>query len=66
MFVPSPYTRAPPPWATATPVPAAVLHVTVKLPVVAFTTSHRCCVAGKMIWMFPVSVPARVMMGLAA
>ncbi|OCZ84135.1 hypothetical protein A7P25_19015 [Achromobacter xylosoxidans] len=64
-MAPSPQISCAPPDGIATPAPAAVLHVTVKAPVVLFTTSQRCSVVGKMICTLPVRVPDRVTMGLA-
>ncbi|KWI89551.1 hypothetical protein WM11_21540 [Burkholderia ubonensis] len=65
MFVPSPVIFCCPA-ASATPVPLAVLAVTVNAPVVLFTMVQSRVHVGKMICTFAVSVPASVIFDFIA
>src|SRR6267154_490398 len=70
MFVPSPYTptgcEKPPPVGIATPVPLAVLAVTVKAPEQLLIISHERTCAGNTICAFETSAPDKTMNDLAA
>ncbi len=66
IFVPLPKICTVAPCVIETPVPLAVVHVTVYAPVVEFVTVQPRTQAGNIIWILAVSVPDRNICGAAA